>query len=1443
MWDSLGASGLQAEAAQPKRPIADAPTQQPMQANIKPAQRKRPTGDQKKVRRQMRRSAASACPYGGEHTVVNQNGYSFCTRCGWEPETDSIPANPETPYSLATKRAGVEYGPEGFRTLHCDYCGGAVVGDYEVAGCSSCGKVYSPIDKADATRLGLRHDEVVRVAPGSGLIVAVPAYATLAAASDPKHATNSTTTSKESTAMTAQPTEADLLTRLAAATTLAEQTEISAQIEALRTARRETVAQSDALDWNGLGALPPTHMQASAHHTLGNPTSLPPATASMRLGHSEATDWLDEIVPTSHTDAVLTAQARSQATLWFEGLWDAVKQTPEEFSAQAHNAAVRTGSTFGLQSHAARSVFLDQVRHLASREGLTLKTALDETVDTYVSDGRTTQPVGVDPDDAESMDEWGISSDANGNDPKSTTTTGDAPSLKEGDTPETGTSENLDNPNYGQTGQDASSGSFSNDKSDRMNTQSAAAPKGTCAICGEPMEQEGDGSWSHNVGNDEKDHEAKPGKSSSRKTAISLTNVGIEGEYGVGTDPNGDRVKFRLSEKDKADLKAVLYSDLAVNFSGVDVEESDIVKDASRRTAGEYAGGSPKAGDTATCHADGKPIEFFDGAWYHLKGGPSHNGVYPPTKSERESKESGLDAMFAAFARDTRSIQTLAGEMEKCEACGQTWTGGLDEHKGICPQCGHRNTTASLHIAEDSTSADGLSSADAPEEAPSLQYGDAPETGHSEPATQNPGEGASDASSATESDRPGGGVNWTAARRVASRLAAIDGLGQNSRTFATSLSRMASLEDSLGGVSARQVLALLLAAPDVPAGAKHALRTAAEGQTCSVCGDKIAQDPNGEDPSTWHHDNGEKHDHEAKPGGGESKESRRRTAARECQWTRVSEPGEDDGLTWWECSTHGKTEMGGEDEEPSFPCEGWLDENAAENPYTGSRKVAEQSRPLYEIAADIKRNWPNVYFGAVPYLDALGYLSSMDDRFGEDDAATIVHYLLSNMGSKFRGPEADRLKSELKALVGRTSSLSTEGEAGRDPFSRSAASDTGSCAVCGGWISHDKDSRKWTHDSGEADHEAKPSKSSSRRTAADVPEGYESGTCATCGADIVGKGGKWIHDPRQPLPGHPEGSVAGEMHAVKPLGKESARRTAGRYEVKKFQGGPGNMWGVWDSQEDTWHDGDHSDAQYAAGIPYWRDEAKAKAAVESLGGTTARLHPSFARRVQAGIDKVADAYQEAVRKGMMMGTSEFINPGAMLPSSVYVVMEPGPNGARPTDRKTTSREVANEWARELLAREGWSPYTSSRTAAPRGNDFSISDAKNEDGEWVMSPEEIRAEMNYSEDPGDEEDRWYAEGSRRQSASGQAFARASRAVRTAGAHYDASGAWKAQVAGTGESTWSGNGVTFDTPEEAKAWIADLSMKWFGFDMGRVVPSDTPTGQSVDPSDPQITHNFR
>jgi hypothetical protein len=72
-------------------------------------------------------------------------------------------------------------------------------------------------------------------------------------------------------------------------------------------------------------------------------------------------------------------------------------------------------------------------------------------------------------------------------------------------------------------------------------------------------------------------------------------------------------------------------------------------------------------------------------------------------------------------------------------------------------------------------------------------------------------------------------------------------------------------------------------------------------------------------------------------------------------------------------------------------------------------------RPISEIAWDIKRNWKNVNYGAVPYLDAMLSLDSIRDNYDQDSAKSIVLYFLSN-ASSFRGPEAKRIKAELKGM-------------------------------------------------------------------------------------------------------------------------------------------------------------------------------------------------------------------------------------------------------------------------------------------------------------------------------------------------------------------------------------------------------------------------------------------
>lgn len=73
-------------------------------------------------------------------------------------------------------------------------------------------------------------------------------------------------------------------------------------------------------------------------------------------------------------------------------------------------------------------------------------------------------------------------------------------------------------------------------------------------------------------------------------------------------------------------------------------------------------------------------------------------------------------------------------------------------------------------------------------------------------------------------------------------------------------------------------------------------------------------------------------------------------------------------------------------------------------------------RPLYVIAEDVKRNWPRVYFGAVPYLNAMASLATVQSYYGCDDGRSVVTYFLAN-ATTWRGPEARRIKAELKALL------------------------------------------------------------------------------------------------------------------------------------------------------------------------------------------------------------------------------------------------------------------------------------------------------------------------------------------------------------------------------------------------------------------------------------------
>lgn len=64
------------------------------------------------------------------------------------------------------------------------------------------------------------------------------------------------------------------------------------------------------------------------------------------------------------------------------------------------------------------------------------------------------------------------------------------------------------------------------------------------------------------------------------------------------------------------------------------------------------------------------------------------------------------------------------------------------------------------------------------------------------------------------------------------------------------------------------------------------------------------------------------------------------------------------------------------------------------------------------LARIIRKSWPKPYFGAVPYIDAMLTMHTIEDKYGEDSGASIVAYGISNMQT-WRGETARLVKAEL----------------------------------------------------------------------------------------------------------------------------------------------------------------------------------------------------------------------------------------------------------------------------------------------------------------------------------------------------------------------------------------------------------------------------------------------
>lgn len=73
---------------------------------------------------------------------------------------------------------------------------------------------------------------------------------------------------------------------------------------------------------------------------------------------------------------------------------------------------------------------------------------------------------------------------------------------------------------------------------------------------------------------------------------------------------------------------------------------------------------------------------------------------------------------------------------------------------------------------------------------------------------------------------------------------------------------------------------------------------------------------------------------------------------------------------------------------------------------------------IREIALLIRKDWKRVWFGAVPYLDAMATIDSISDHVMHDSCRDIVNYFLGN-ATQWRGETAKAVKTELKRRLGR----------------------------------------------------------------------------------------------------------------------------------------------------------------------------------------------------------------------------------------------------------------------------------------------------------------------------------------------------------------------------------------------------------------------------------------
>ena len=77
-----------------------------------------------------------------------------------------------------------------------------------------------------------------------------------------------------------------------------------------------------------------------------------------------------------------------------------------------------------------------------------------------------------------------------------------------------------------------------------------------------------------------------------------------------------------------------------------------------------------------------------------------------------------------------------------------------------------------------------------------------------------------------------------------------------------------------------------------------------------------------------------------------------------------------------------------------------------------------KDKPIWHIARLIRKNWAKPKYSAVPYINAMLQIESVDGMFGADTSRDVVTRFLIN-ASGWRGEAAREIKAELKRRIKR----------------------------------------------------------------------------------------------------------------------------------------------------------------------------------------------------------------------------------------------------------------------------------------------------------------------------------------------------------------------------------------------------------------------------------------